>query len=129
MQLFRMNIHILQWVLNVRMVITIVGRKATYISGEQLGSCTLDLEGLPGRGDAGTDRSIQAVHVDYMIDCKVLSQCIVTGLSSRFNAEIAVALDVVVDTVGDDGMVPCIVDHPRLISVVVHQCVSYLIHA
>jgi hypothetical protein len=69
----------------------------------------------------GADRGVEAVHVDEAVHGEVLLERGVAGVGDVGHAEVAPGLDVGVHPVGDDGVVPGVVDHARLVRLVVHE--------
>lgn len=72
-------------------------------------------------GRVGADGGVEAVHVDEAVDGEVLLERGVAGVGDVDDAEVALGLDVGVHPVGDDGVVPGVVDHARLVRLVVHE--------
>lgn len=98
---------------------------ATHVSGEDPGggavNGNLPRVGRRRAGGVGADRGVEAVHVDEAVHGEVLLERGVAGVGDVRHAEVAPGLDVAVHPVGDDGVVPGVVDHARLVRLVVHE--------
>lgn len=79
-----------------------------------------------GAGGVDADWRIQTVHVDDIVNCKVITQGRIAGVRHGFITEVAAAFHVVVHAVRDDCVIPRVVDHAGLIRVVVQQGVPNL---
>uniref|UniRef100_A0A0A9D084 Uncharacterized protein n=1 Tax=Arundo donax TaxID=35708 RepID=A0A0A9D084_ARUDO len=73
------------------------------------------------RAGVGADGGVEAVHVDEAVHSEVLVQRGVTRVRHVGHAEVAVGLDVAVYPVGEHGVIPGVLDHARLVRLVVHQ--------
>lgn len=102
-----------------------------YIFGEDLGCGAVDADPLAerrGGGAVGADGRVETVHVDEAVDGEVLFQRLVARGGGVVHGEVAVGLHVGVHPVGDHGVVPRVLDHARLVRLVVHQSIPYLHH-
>jgi hypothetical protein len=71
-------------------------------------------------------RSVQAIHVNDAIHLEVFRDGHVAATGRVFIAEVAFALNIMVQPVGYHRMIPCIVHHSRLICFVINGRVPYL---
>ena len=101
--------------------------KGTHVFGEDPGGGAMDGDLPVGRrcrrrrARVGADGGVEAVHVDEAVDGEVLLERGVAGVGDVDHGEVALGLDVAVHPVGDDGVVPGVVDHARLVRLVVHE--------
>jgi len=103
--------------------------RASYVSGEDPGGGAVDGDlargggggGRAGARAVGAEGGVEAVHVDKAVHGEVLLERGVAGVRDVGHAEVAAGLDVGVHPVGDDGVVPGVVDHARLVRLVVHE--------
>jgi hypothetical protein len=102
-------------------------RASSYVFGEDPrgGAVDGDLSVAVARrrraGSIGADGGVEAVHIDEVVHGEVLLERRAAGVRDVDHAEIAAGLDVGVHPVGDDGVVPGVVDHARLVRLVVHE--------
>jgi hypothetical protein len=95
----------------------------TYVFGEDFWGGAVD--GDLAVSGVRTDGGVEAVHVDEAVHVEVVAQREVARPRQVHHAEVAARLDVVVHAVGDDGVVPGVLDHARLVRVVVHERVPH----
>lgn len=112
------------------MIVLCADELPTHVFGEDFWGGAVDgdlaLAERRRRRDLGADGGVEAVHVDEAVHGEVLGERAVARVGHVLHAEVAVLLDVGVHPVRDDGVVPGVVDHARLVRLVVHQGIPYL---
>lgn len=77
--------------------------------------CDVDVSTILNAG-----RSVQAIHVNNLVHLEVLHESSDAVIGTGLLAEVAFTLDITVQAIGYYCMIPCIVDHSRLICFVIH---------
>lgn len=102
-------------------------RWKTYKLGHEFGCSSFNLPSTSwGRASFYAGWCIQAIHVNEVIDTKILIKPVTTGIWWITFTEIAPSFDGIVNFIRNHSMVPCIFYHPSLVSLIMQHSIANL---